>query len=196
MAEATDERTDLIRSRVVSEEEESGVEDSPGRMAAMEVADAKDATKVEPEVQQSALDWLLSDDPEEDMGFEKFEIDVAPPGRESQWITWTVRPLNAEELKAARRLATGGNRQQRRSAQAAEPDLSEVNARIVQIATIDPDLAEAAQKKGIADPVFILKHRFRNKPGLVDQIASKVLTISGYEEEAIRDPIEMRAAGS
>lgn len=196
MAEVTDERTDLFRSSVVPEEEESGLEDSPGKVAAMEVAATKDAAKVDPEVQQSALDWLLSDDPDEDTGFEKFEIDIAPPGRDSHWIKWTIRPLNAEELKAARRLAVGGNRQQRRSAQAADPDLSEVNARIVQIATIDPDLNEAAQKKGIADPVFILKHRFRNKPGLLDQIASKVLTISGYEEEAIRDPIEMRAAGS
>jgi hypothetical protein len=196
MAEATDERTDLIRSLVVSDEEEPGLEDSPGKQAAIEVADAKDAAKVAPEVQQSALDWLLSDDPEEDTGFEKVEIDVAPPGRDSHWITWTFRPLNAEELKAARRMAVGGNRQQRRAATTADPDLTEVNARIVQMATIDPDLNEAAQKKGIADPVFVLKHRFRNKPGLIDQLASRVLTISGYEDEAIRDPLEMRAAGS
>jgi hypothetical protein len=204
MAEATDERTDLIRSLDPSSEDASseGIRETPGKLAAREVADAPKPEEVDAEERQNALEWLLSDESDADAaGHESYEVDVAPPGKPSLWVTWVVRPLNAEELRAARQMAqrSGRNRQQRRAGTqitAEDTDVAEVNLRILTMATVDPDLIKAAETKGVADPAFVLKHRFRFKPGLIDQLASKVLTISGYEEEAIRDPIEIRAAGN
>lgn len=194
---ATGERTDIIRSFSPTDDDDGAEPEVDERRAAAEaIADSSQPEKLEAEVHRDALDWLLSDEPDE-YAYEKFEIDVAPPGsKDPVWLVWTLRALNADELKAARRLASGANRQQRRKASGEEADLSEINLRIVTLATVAPDLHQAAQAKGYADPSHVLKHRFRNKPGIIDQLASKVLTISGYEEEAIRDAVEVRAAGN
>jgi hypothetical protein len=50
-----------------------------------------------------------------------------------------------------------------------------------------------ARQKGIADPAMVLRHRFRRKPGLIDQLAAIVLERSGYDDDAIRDAVEVRA---
>ena len=34
---------------------------------------------------------------------------------------------------------------------------------------------------------MVLKHRFRRKPGLIDQLAGRIMDLSGYDEEDVRE---------
>jgi hypothetical protein len=84
------------------------------------------------------------------------------------------------------------NRQARRAGQEPEIDASMLNLRMVALATIEPDLQHAAKVKGVAaadplhGPVMLLRSKFARRPGLVDQIAGKIMLFSGYDEADVR----------
>lgn len=140
----------------------------------------------------AATEWFLSDDEDPDTDY--FEMNVGTP-EEPRWIGWTIRSVDTEVLKRIRR--QGENRSSRRRGGGVglgDIDPQEANARIVLEGTITPDLYEVAQKKGVqntADPsvgaMQVLKHRFRRKPGLIDQIAGRIMDLSGYNEDDLRE---------
>ena len=185
-----------------ADESQSDLGLSKGREAVEKVAEAADSrasqkelAALDAETHADALEWLLSDEAEdESVGMKRLEVDISGPGSPPRWITWTIKPIGADEIKECRKRASGVNRDARRRSPQAEVELAEVNLHVLVAATVEPDLVEAAQKKGIADPSIIVRHRFRAKPGVVDQLANEVYAISGYEDDVVRDAVELRAA--
>jgi Phage XkdN-like tail assembly chaperone protein, TAC len=161
----------------------------PGKEA---VRRASEGRTLEPDAVDDATAWFLSDEEEEDTELVQLNIGSA---EEPRWINWTIRSVDAEVLRRIQR--SGQNRAQRRRGGAmAVPDVDpqEANVRIVVEGTVKPNLAEIARKKGVpesADPssasILVLKHRFRRKPGLIDQLAGRIMDLSGYDEEDVRE---------
>lgn len=171
---------------------------------------AKAAQAMPEDARVDALSWLLeaSDEEGEDTRTETWDFNV---GTEVAplWLSWTIRPVDADamnQLRAWTRTQSGGNRQQRRSQGELNFDVSLFNLRMVAFATVEPNLAEGAQRKNIVSadplegPMKLVKHAYRNKPGIVDQIATKIMLLSGYDEEDVRrhtPEVQMvRAAGN
>lgn len=140
------------------------------------------------ETVQSATDWFLSDEHiAPDLFVHTIEVDVGPP-QEARWITWKVRPLDTDEMTAIRRQAQQApNRQGRRLGARGEEDQAQFMRLVVVTASIDPDFHAVAQAKRIADPTLVLKERLAHKPGIVDLIAGEIITLSGYDDDAMRD---------
>lgn len=153
--------------------------------------------------QTDALAWLIGDDDEaEDVQTKDLTVNIGTYSQPRR-IAWTIRNVDREVLKQLQREARGGNRAQRRGNAPAEVDPEAATLRIVSRGTVAPDLTEAARAKGIAeapDPDYarmqILKWRFRNKPGLLDQLAGEIFDLSGYDDEAIQEAEGVQAAGN
>jgi len=150
--------------------------------------------KLSDEEHADALDWFLGDDDEdtEEFPVKKLQINVSVTDR-PKWIEWHIRPLNADEMRQIERLSVG-NRADRRSG--VQGDATKQNLLIVVEATVFPDLREAALGKGIQDATYVLKHRFRAKPGLLTQIAGEVMLFSGFDSDDVREAVEVRASGN
>lgn len=156
------------------------------------------------EAQMDALEWLLADDAEEDAAFSvrNIEVNVGTP-QMPKWVAWTIRNVDRGLLKQLQEQRGGSRAQRRGQIAGGELDPEAVSLRIVSHGTLSPDLDEAARVKQVKvapDPhlhrMQILAHRFRNKPGLVDQLAGEIFDLSGYDEGAIREAKEVRAAGN
>lgn len=142
----------------------------------------------------AATEWFLSD--EELPATRTIRINVGSADAQ-RWIPWTIRSVDSDVLRRIR--TEGQNRAARRARQAtglSEVDPQEANARIVVEGTVAPDLGEIVLKKlrddqRPSDPaaarMIVLKHRFRHKPGLIDQIAGEIMSLSGYDEEDIQE---------
>lgn len=162
------------------------------RRAAGPNGDGK-GSDLELEEQMTALDWFLSDAP---VAVEyTFDINIGNP-RDQQWVSWTIRAVDVDVLKRIRKEAEGPRRARRarQPGDAIEVDQQEMAARIVVAGTIDPDLHEVAKMKGAPDhpdpdvaAIQILKHRFRHKPGLIEQLSLEVMSLSGYDDEDVRE---------
>lgn len=174
-----------------------GARDRPGEgdaSAAELIRATAEGRTLSPDEVDAATEWFLTD--EEAPETDNFELNVGSPDN-PRWIGWTIRAVDQEVLKRIRR--EGEQRTGRRSrAAGAIPDIDpqEANARIVVEGTVTPDLAEIARRKGIeqiADPMVaqiqVVKHRFRHKPGLVDQIAGRIMDLSGYNEDDVREAV-------
>lgn len=164
-----------------------------------------------PEQKVDAMAWLLADTDEgEDTRVETWQFNVGTEQAEV-WIDWTIQPIDADTMTSLRQRARGSsgapNRaQRRRGGSEADFDVSLFNLFMVAAATVSPDLADAANRKGVGSadpldgPMQLVKHRFQNKPGIVDQIAQKVMLFSGYDEEDARratpETLMVRAAGN
>lgn len=152
------------------------------------------AKRLDQQQRTDAMAWLLADD-DEDMRTETWEFNVGTDDNPT-WVEWQVGPIDADtmkELRARARQAGSQNRQQRRQRTADGEDNFDVtlfNLLMVAHSTVSPNLGEVAAQRGVlvngdmlAGPVEILKHRFRNKPGIVDQIAGKIMKLSGYDDD-------------
>ena len=157
----------------------------------------KKAAENEPlteEEQADALDWFLGDEEEDsdELPVKKLQINVSTTARQ-KWVEWHIRPLNADEMRQIDRMSAG-NRADRRSG--TQADATKQNLLIVVEATVYPNLREIALGKQIQDATYVLKHRFRDKPGLVTQIAAEVMLFSGFDSDDVREAVEVRAAGN
>ena len=135
----------------------------------------------------AALDWLLSDEPEEgDSDTLDLELNVGG-GRDDdqQWITWTIQSVDGEVIRRIRRQSTSGRAARRAGAQGGDDDMA--NRRIVVAGTAHPNIAQVAQDKGIADPATLIELKFRRKPGLVQQLVVEILSLSGYDDDDVRE---------
>lgn len=131
----------------------------------------------------NATSWFLSDEDAGVMGERTFGLNVAAQGEHV--IEWTVRAISREQIRQIRKLARPAR--MRASANAGEIDDMKANLGIACAGTLTPDLNEMAARIGVKDIPEMLKRRFSHKPGLIDQIASEVLTVSGYDEDDVRD---------
>lgn len=175
--------------------------ETPKNDAMREVAKVaeKDVDILSAETVADATDWFLAEDPEEEV-IATFEINVGVA--KEKWVRWTVKAIDRDRIRDLRKSASG-NRAARRAG--GEPDEMEVNRRIAVDGTVSPNLAderlrtfqvpdgEGTRTHNFIDPADALSYRFRHKPGLIDQIAAKVLSVSGYDDEDIR---EVAAAGN
>lgn len=182
--------TDVVR------EEEGGRE----LATPPEVKKAAQTSNLTQDEQDTALAWLLSDESDAATVTKNLRLNVGS-SKNPQWIPWTIRSTDREVLRSLQR-STGGSRAARRAG-TAEIDPGEANLKIVAHATVNPDLAAAAKAKGIQDapdplyaPMQVLRWRFRDKPGLIDQIAGFVMEASGYDDEDVQESEEVVAAGN
>jgi hypothetical protein len=161
---------------------------------------AANGEKLGDEEQDEALAWMLSDEGDATQNYRHLQINVGTKAT-PKWVPWVIQNVERETLRQIERAASG-NRQQRR--QGADADRADANVRVVAAATISPDLDHVADVKGIQrapDPLYhrmqALKWRFRNKPGLIDQIAGEVMDVSGYDDEDVQaSGAEEAAAGN
>jgi hypothetical protein len=199
------------QGRLIGGAPETASVGEPSGKVAVEIAaqSPQHAKRLTDEQKLDALTWLLADADEDEQVTQTWEFNVGTEER-PLWVNWTIKPLDADTMNALRQQArseAGVNRRARRAGQGeADFDVTVFNLRMVAAATLDPDLAAAARTKGIeaADPLYgpvqMLQARTRNKPGLVDQIAGKVMLLSGYDEQDVRkatpETAMVRAAGN
>lgn len=185
--------------------------ESSGQMAVEQAGvSPSHAKRMTDEQKLDALAWLLQDEEDTDeVATQNWQFNVGTEDAPA-WIDWTIKALDSDTmnlLRAQARAEGGSNRAQRRASRGeADFDVTLFNLRMVAAATIEPDLAEAAGIKGVAaadplyGPVLLLRRRFAPKPGIVDQIAGKVMLLSGYDEEDLRratpEQTMIRAAGN
>lgn len=158
------------------------------------------ASSMEPQAHQDALDWFLSADESEVE--HTIRLNVGGPVDEDGlivnaekppvWIDWVVRPLDLDTIRNVRKQSvSAASRRARRGAAGAggqgEFDDTLFNLGVVVEATVHPDVREAANKQGVADPRIALKQRFAQKSGLIGQIVGEVLDLSGYNENDVQD---------
>jgi Phage XkdN-like tail assembly chaperone protein, TAC len=176
---------------------DQGFDQEPGGKQLVEKAAQapKAAQAMSAEERMDALAWLLTDGSEEEISAtQTWEINVGSDDR-PVLIEWTIKPLDSDtmnEIRQRARQEAGMNRQARRQGLEPELDVRLLNLRMVAAATVSPDLQQAAVNKGVAaaDPLFgpvkLLEARFRHKPGLVEQIAARVMLFSGYDDVDVR----------
>lgn len=186
------QRSDI---RPVGEQPEPVSSENGGRDLVEKAADSAQAAKsLTAEQHTDALAWLLQDAADDPVAItQRWELNVGTDDHPNI-IEWVVRPLDADTMNGLRqrgRAEAGQNRAQRRGGQEPEIDLTLLNQRMVAAATVEPDLQKAAELKGVnsADPlmgpVLLLRQQFRHKPGLLDQVAQKVMLFSGYDDADI-----------
>jgi|1186.fasta_scaffold423673_1 hypothetical protein len=203
------------RARRVMEAASDGTDiaadDLNGRDLIAQVASEK-GEPVGPVGQQRALDWFLTDEDDDitktlrlNVGGPVDEDGVAIDARKPPvWIEWVIRPVDLDEIKRIRRQSQDpkSRRQQRMRGQG-ETDDNQFNLGLVVTATIEPDLAQAAQsmkgpdgQRGVADARLAVKWRFRNRSGLIGQIVGEILDFSGFNDNDVQDAVEVTAAGN
>lgn len=137
-----------------------------------------------------ATEWFLGDDSDLEV---EHEIDLnVGTTKKPKWVRWVVRPVDLDTIRRIRQAAQTGTRAQRRAG-VTELDEVQANVGIVVAGTVNPDLAALAKQMGSNDPdpkaraAAVLKHRFRHKPGLIGQISGEIMSISGYDDEDVRE---------
>lgn len=152
-----------------------------------------------PTAESEALAWFLSAD--EIPATITLDVNVGTP-HVKKVIPWTLRAIDSETLKKARKMAEEGGgraaiRRARQSGATPEIDGAEANARILVAGSVDPDFyvaaktlidatpGERAHPDRDTDAVMLLRARLSHKPGLIDQLAMEVLSLSGYDDDDI-----------
>lgn len=208
MPEAGTQDQDAVASPPVSEETLRRAQAANERRAQAKDVEAEELTardsvvrsaegkRLTVEQSSDALDWFLSDDPAEHDPTHKLRVNVGTPDKPRD-IDWVIKAVDLDTLREIRRQATG-TRAQRRSG--GDIDDIQINLQIVVEGTVYPDLREASQQvrlpgggRGIADPTTALRMKFQRKPGLLGQIAAEIMSLSGYDDEDVRDAPEVEA---
>jgi hypothetical protein len=165
-----------------------GREDRPERPVP-EVLEALAASKeISQSEASSALDWFLSEDPDEDVEqTHQIELNVGVGERE-HWIKWTVRPIDSDELRRIQR-QTAALRRRGRQDDLAVDQLG--NLKVIVAGSVDPDIQALAEQQG-KQPESILLKRFVKKPGLIAQLAGQIMALSGFDDEDVRDALSAK----
>lgn len=136
----------------------------------------------------SALEWFLSEEPEEDEEqTHTIELNVGV-GDQEHWITWIVRPIDSDELRRIQR-QTANLRRRGRQDDLAIDQLG--NLKVIIAGSVEPDITAIADQKG-KQPEAVLLHRFVKKPGLIAQLAGQIMSLSGFDDEDVRDALSAR----
>lgn len=160
-----------------------------GRAAVETIRDRGSARGLPDSAKSSALDWFLNEDPRE--AAEETEAVELNFGTQDapRWVEWVIKPVQMEVMRAVRRKAANT----RAARQTGEVDEYRVNLEIVVKGTVDPDVEAAAlqlHQEGrfpTADPVEAVRSKFQSKPGYVAQLAGRIMTLSGFNDEDVRN---------
>lgn len=161
------------------------------------VEDAAAGKTLSAEQHMDALEWLLADEEDEVELTKSLDINIGT-SQAKRWVTWVIKPVDQEVLRSIQQATT--NRRQRRAGQTGDIDAETASLRTIVFGTVEPDLVKAAQTKGLEapdpawGPMQVVKHRFRHKPGLLDQLTAEIFDISGFDEEDVRESKEVKAA--
>lgn len=157
--------------------------------------------KAHAQTQSAALDWFVGDEPVGGTAqdFTTLSVNVGGETEDTKReIDWTIAPIQLDVLRTIRKRANNT----REAKKTGVTDEFQTNLEIVAVCTVDPNLAEAARslhgqgKIPQADRVEALRYRFKNRPGFITQLAGKILTISGFDEDDIQDKLQVDAAGN
>jgi hypothetical protein len=137
---------------------------------------------------QSATEWFLSEDPEEDVEpTHTIELNIGV-GEQERWITWVVRPIDGDELRRIQRQT----QQLRRRGRQDEFQVDQLgNLKVIVVGSVEPDIQAIAEQQG-KPPEAILLKRFARKPGLVAQLSAQIMALSGFDDEDVRDALSAR----
>lgn len=151
----------------------------PQRAAVESAAEGEELTTKQA---MDAAEWFLSPDPDEDVSTQTIQLRVGKPGTPREWVNWTVKSIDRERIQGIREQ----ERKKKRNRRDVEAfDEVSANLRIATEGTLYPDLTE---NRGIhADPADALKARFAFKPGLIDQIAAAVISVTGYDDDDVNE---------
>src|SRR5262252_2206579 len=124
-----------------------GREDQPERTTE-EVLDALASDKPITQAEtQSATDWFLSEEPEED-GEQTHAIDLnVGVGDEQHWIQWVIRPVDSDDLRRINRQTLALRRRGRQDDLAID-QLG--NLKVIVAGSVDPDIQTIVENGGKA----------------------------------------------
>lgn len=166
-----------------------------GRLAAMNKAAETPPDQIDGQTRDDATAWFLSDEVES-VASDEIDLNVGGTigsGRE-KWVRFRVQvvPGGRERIRDIRRECMVTN-----AAGEREVDDTEANAKIAAEGLLTPDLSKSENRRvrgqDYFDPVDALNARFAHKPGLIDQLANKIVAITGYDDKDVR---EVKAAGN
>lgn len=156
----------------------------PGAGADLIAKAAKPNTQLTAAEAMSATDWLLSDDPAvAPKPTRTLEVNVGSD-EAPLVMEWTVTSITAEQYRYAQERATPAAA--RRTGDTT-PDPFEMGLWVVVAGSINPDINDAAKKKGAPNPARFLAERFVLKPFLVTQISGVILGLSGSDDANVRE---------
>jgi hypothetical protein len=136
----------------------------------------------------SALEWFLSEEPDED-GEQTHTIEInVGIGDAQHWISWVVRPIDGDVLRRIQR-QTSAMRRRGRSDDLAVDQLG--NLKVIVAGSVDPDVETLAEQQG-KQPEAILLKRFSKKPGLIAQLATQIMALSGFDDDDVRDALSAK----
>lgn len=148
---------------------------------------ANDKTVTDTEA-TSALDWFLAEDPDEDLEqTHTIEINVGV-GDKEHWISWVVRPIDGDVLRRIQR-QTSNMRRRGRQDDLAVDQLG--NLKVIVAGSVEPDIESIAEQQG-KQPEAILLRRFAKKPGLIAQLATQIMALSGFDDDDVRDALSAK----
>ena len=148
---------------------------------------AADRSVADSEV-SSALDWFLSEEPDEEAEpTHVVEINVGV-GDHPRWVEWTVRPIDTDELRRIQR-TTSALRRRGRQDDLAIDQLG--NLKVIIAGSVEPDLEALARDRGMT-PEALLQKQFRMKPGLIAQLSTQIMALSGFDDEDVRDALSAK----
>lgn len=158
------------------------------------IRQAKEESLPEGDVQDALEAFLRAEGDEEEVVPTPLTINLGDDSKPNK-IKWVILPVDDTEITRIRENSrTKGSRAQRRRGEG-EVDEALVARKIVAKATVDPDLKGLAKKLSLVDPVDALYAYFKKfgKTGLITQISGEVLSISGWDDEAVQ-AMEVEAA--
>lgn len=177
---SSDELIDLAE-RAGDEEDERGV-----RTAAESASAIGQGRQISDPEADRALAWFLSDEPvapqTEDLELD-FGTEDAP-----QIVPWTIQAVTMDVMRQIRKEAA----ETKTARKSGQVDESRVNLAVVVAGTVSPDIKQAAIElfqagRGSGDPIQTLKERFEVKPGFIAQLAGRIMSLSGFDDEDVRE---------
>jgi hypothetical protein len=142
----------------------------------------RDGVPTDEEDLAAATEWLLSD--EQTVNTRKLRIRVGGSDEDPLYVGWVIKAIGVDVIRSAEREASGANRAARRAG--SQYDELKANLRIVAQGTVAPDVAAAANAKGMRDPASWLERKFRYRSGVLTQIAGEIMSLSGFDAEDVK----------
>lgn len=174
-------------SATAEQEQEQGKRGAKQTVAALADGEQKAPGKQKPalsdEEKQDALEWFMATEDDTELTH-TFQINVGGP-TQKKWVEWTVKPVDMDRLRRIRQKSQ--QQINRRRQQQGDFDEVAANVAIVVEGTVAPDLRQAAKQLNAIEPGLVVRSRFAHKPGLLAQIAGEIMSISGYDDDDVRE---------
>lgn len=149
------------------------------------------------DAEQQALDWLLKSEPDPgEIETKVLELNFGTSD-EPRYVNWEIQPVGLDKMRRIRTEA----RSSRKARKTGVIDETRMNLQVIIAGTKTPDVrrgAEIARQSGngSGDPVEILRARFQSKPGYIAQISAEIMTLSGFDEDDVKEKEMVEAAGN